>query len=113
MTIAEFEKNYSLHDSSLTKVEFGTATKILTLTIEIGFEVIAVTFENVSLFEYEQHEYGNVLENLDTEIDRIEVGENELLEIFIFEYQTLGEDKFWWLKIKAENVSVTHAVKFL
>ena len=59
MTVAEFEKKYYLHDSSLTEFEFDTASRNLTLTIEFCFwmqnwydksapknGVIAVNFEN-------------------------------------------------------------------
>lgn len=125
MTVAEFEEKYYLHDSSLEKIEYDAANKKLTLTIDFCFWMqlwynadelpngyIAVTFEDVSLFEYEQHDFSSILENLDTEIDHTEIGENELLEIFILEYKTVDKDDFWWLKIKAENVSVAEISRY-
>ena len=117
MTIAEFEEKYYLHDSSIEKIEYDATNKRLTLTIDFCFwmqiwydketpenGLISVIFDNVSLFEYEQHDFINILENIDTEVRRTEF-ENEVLKIFIFEYKDI-EDAFWWIKIKADNVTV-------
>lgn len=120
MTITEFAKKYYLHDSSIDKVEFDAENKKLTLTIDFCFWMqlwyeqgkpengyIAVTFENVSFFEYEQHEFSNILENLDTEIDHIEIDENGALEILMWEYlKKIDDDIYSILKVKAENVTV-------
>ena len=116
MTIAEFEEKYYLHDSSIEKIEYDATNKRLTLTIDFCFwmqiwydketpenGLISVIFDNVSLFEYEQHDFINILENIDTEVRRTEF-ENEVLKIFIFEYKDI-EDAFWWIKIKADNVT--------
>lgn len=124
MTIKEFEEKYYLHDSGIDKIEYDAENKTLKLTIDFCFWMqlwynaeelpngyIAVTFENVSVFEYEQHEFSNLLENLDTEVGHTEI-ENELLQIFIFEYPPSGEDDFWWIKIKAENVKVEEISRY-
>ena len=120
LTTAEFAERYYFHDSSIDKIEYDAENKKLTLTIDFCFWMqnwyekgkpengyIAVTFENVSLFEYEQHEFSNILENLDTEIDHIEIATDEMLEIYIWEYNSPTEkDNFWWIKIRAENITV-------
>lgn len=120
MTITEFAKKYYLHDSSIDKVEFDAENKKLTLTIDFCFWMqlwyeqgkpengyIAVTFENVSFFEYEQHEFSNILENLDTEIRTAEIDENGALEILMWEYlKKIDDDIYPILKVKAENVTV-------
>lgn len=119
LTIAEFEEKYYLHDSTIEKINYDAENKTLILEIDFRFwmqlwydkntpknGLIAVIFENVSMFEYENHEFNSILENLDTEIDHTEITTNEVLEIYIREYPLSGKDKFWWIKIKAENVTV-------
>lgn len=120
MTITEFAKKYYLHDSSIDKVEFDAENKKLTLTIDFCFWMqlwyeqgkpengyIAVTFENVSFYEYEDHEITAVLENLDTEIRTAEIDENGALEILMWEYlKKIDDDIYPILKVKAENVTV-------
>ena len=120
MTITEFAKRYYLHDSSIDKVEFDAENKKLTLTIDFCFWMqlwyeqgkpengyIAVTFENVSFYEYVDHEITAVLENLDTEIRTAEIDENGALEILMWEYlKKIDDDIYPILKVKAENVTV-------
>ena len=120
MTITEFAKKYYLHDSSIDKVEFDAENKKLTLTIDFCFWMqlwyeqgkpengyIAVTFENVSFYEYEDHEITAVLENLDTEIRTAEIDENGALKILMWEYlKKIDDDIYPILKVKAENVTV-------
>ena len=119
LTIAEFAKKYYLHDSTIEKIEYSAENKTLKLEIDFCFlmqiwydkntpenGLIAVNFETVSMFEYENHEFNSILENLDTEIDHTEITTNEVLEIYIREYPLSGKDKFWWIRIKAENVTV-------
>lgn len=120
MTVTEFEEKYYLHDSSLEKVEFDAENKKLTLTIDFCFWMqlwyeqgkpengyIAVTFENVSLYDYEDHEITAVLENLDTEIRDTKIDETGALEILMWEsYSKFDDDIYPILKIKAEKVTV-------
>ena len=119
LTIEEFAKKYYLHDSTIEKINYDAENKTLILEIDFCFwmqiwydkntpenGLIAVNFETVSMFEYENHEFSNVLENLDTEIDHTEITSDGILEIYIREYVNSNEDKFWWIKIKAENVTV-------
>ena len=119
MNIAEFEEKYYLHDSCIEKIEYLLENKTLKLEIDFCFwmqiwydkntpknGLIAVTFENISIFEYENHEFSNILENLDTEIDHSEINSDGILEIYIREYVNSNEDNFWWIRIKAENVTV-------
>ena len=119
MTIEEFYEKYYLHDSAIEKIEYNAKNKKLKLEIDFCFwmqnrynetapknGLIAVTFENVSMFEYKNHEFDSILENLDTEIDHTEITEDKTSEIYIREYVYSDKDKFWWIRIKAENVNV-------
>ena len=126
LTLAEFAKKYYLHDSSIEKINFDEKNKILTLTIEFCFWMqnwykndeptngkISVTFENVSLFEYEQHDFNNILENLDTEVCSTEFDDDGALEILIREYVDYPLQMYFWLiKINADNVEVTELERY-
>lgn len=126
MTIAEFEEKYYLHDSSIEKVEYDAANKKLVLTIcfcfwmqlwynqnELPNGYIAVTFENVSLFEYEDHEITEILSDLDTEIRNTKVDAAGTLFIFMWEYVSkIDEDIYPVIKIKAENVTVKEISRY-
>ena len=125
MTIAEFEEKYYLHDSEIAKIDYNAENKFLKLEIDFCFwmqnwynieeipnGLIAVTFENISIFEYKNHEFSNFLENLDTETDHTKLTEDETLEIYIREYVHSSEDKFWWIRIKAENVTVKEISRY-
>ena len=120
MTVTEFEEKYYLHDSSLEKVEFDAENKKLTLTIDFCFWMqlwyeqgkpengyIAVTFENVSFYEYEDHEITKILSDLDTEIRTTKIDETGALEILMWEsYSKFDDDIYPILKVKAEKVTV-------
>ena len=126
MTIAEFEEKYYLHDSSIEKVEYDAANKKLVLTIcfcfwmqlwynqnELPNGYIAVTFENVSLFEYEDHEITEILSDLDTEIRNTKVDAAGTLFIFMWEYVSkIDDDIYPVIKIKAENVTVKEISRY-
>ena len=125
LTIEEFAKKYYFHDSAIEKIGYSAENKTLKLEIDFCFwmqiwydkntsenGLIAVNFENVSMFEYENHEFINILENLDTEIDHIKILTDGTLEIYIREYSIFSEDKFWWIKIKAENVTVEEISRY-
>jgi len=120
LTVTEFEEKYYLHDSSLEKVEFDAENKKLTLTIDLCFWMqlwyeqgkpengyIAVTFENVSFYEYEDHEITKILSDLDTEIRTTKIDETGALEILMWEsYSKFDDDIYPILKVKAEKVTV-------
>lgn len=127
LTTVEFEKIFSLHDSSIEKIDYDVENKKLNLEIDCchWFEnfddkknfisgKISVTFENVSLFEYEEHDFQNILENIDTEVVQTEINENDILEIIIREYKNFQplEMDFWIIKIKAENVEVVELERY-
>ena len=126
MTITEFEEKYYLHDSSLEKVEFDAENKKLTLTIDFCFWMqnwynaeelpngyIAVTFENVSFYDYEDHEITAVLEDLETEIRTTKIDETGALEIIMWEYlKKIDDDIYPTLKVKAEKVNVKEISRY-
>lgn len=120
MTLKEFAENYYLHDSSLTKFELDADSRTLTLTIEFCFwlqgwynkgepknGVIAVTFENVTLAEYEYHDSSAALENLETEIRTAQIDETGAFVIIMWEFlPELDDDVYPTIKIRAETVAV-------
>lgn len=124
-TITEFEKKYYLHDSGIDKVEYDAANKKLTLKIDFCFWMqrwykagelpngfIAVTFENVSIFEYEYHDINAPLENLYTEIRTTKISDGTLF-IIMWEYSAeIDEDIYPTMKIKAENVTVEEISRY-
>ena len=126
MTVAEFEEKYYLHDSSLDKFEYDAASKKLVLTISFCFwqqnwydkstptnGVIAVTFDNVSQIEYEQHDIGKKFDALETEICTTKIDETGALEIVMWEFlPEIGDDIYPSLKVKAESVEVTELERF-
>ncbi len=126
MTIAEFEEKYYLHDSSIEKIEYDAANKKLVMTIcfcfwmqswynqnELPNGYISVTFENVSLYEYEDHEITEILSDLDTEIRNTKVDAAGTLFIFMWEYVSkIDDDIYPLIKIKAENVTVKEISRY-
>ena len=126
MTITEFEEKYYLHDSSIEKIEYDAANKKLVLTIcfcfwmqlwynqnELPNGYIAVTFENVSLYEYEDHEITEILSDLDTEIRNTKVDAAGTPFIFMWEYVSkIDDDIYPVIKIKAENVTVKEISRY-
>ena len=63
-------------------------------------------FDNVSLFEYDGHEFKSILEDIDTEVITTEF-KDDVLKIIIREYndEPFDEDYFQ-IKIKAESVTI-------
>ena len=127
MTLQEFRAKYYLHDSSIEKIDFDAENKTLTLTIEFCFwmqnrydkttpknGLIAVTFEDVSLFEYDDDIADRIFSNIDSEIRNAELDADGNLEIFSVEYNynADSDDIYWLLKIKAANVEVTELERY-
>lgn len=127
MTLQEFRRQYYLHDSNIEKIDFDADKKVLTLKIEFCFwmqlwydkttpknGLIAVTFEDVSTFEYDDDIADRIFSDLDSEIRDAELDANGNLEFFSVEYayNSDSEDIYWLLKIKAANVEVTELERY-
>lgn len=127
MTLQEFRRQYYLHDSSIEKIDFDAENKTLTMKIEFCFwmqnwydkttpknGLIAVTFENVSLFEYDDDIADKIFDELDSEIRDAELDADGCLEFFSVEYSynLESDDIYWLLKIKAANVEVTELERY-
>lgn len=122
MTLAEFENKYYLHDSTIDKIDFDAANKKLMLTIDFCFwmqswyeatlpknGLIAVTFENVSYYSYEDYDPTKFLGDHVPEILQTEIADGMLI-LYTFElvrYEP-GEDLYPVMKIQADNVIVTN-----
>lgn len=92
MTIAEFEEKYYLHDSSIEKIEYDATNKRLTLTIDFCFwmqiwydketpenGLIAVTFDNVSYYVYEDYDPSKFFSDYTPEILQTKIDEDGML----------------------------------
>ena len=129
MTLQEFREKYYLHDSSIEKVTFDPEKKILTLTIELCFwwqdwydkkeptnGLIRITFENVSLFEYDDSIADRIFsDELDSEIHCADLDENGVLVFFsveVIDYSNDDDDIYYSLKVKAENVEVEELERY-
>ena len=126
MTLQEFRGQYYLHDSSIEKIAFDAENKTLTLTIEFCFwmqnwydkttpknGLIAVTFEDVSLFEYDDDIADKIFSDIDSEIRDAELDADGNLEFFSVEYDYNSDDDIYWLlKINAANVEVTELERY-
>ena len=127
MTLQEFRGQYYLHDSSIEKIAFDAENKTLTLTIEFCFwmqnwydkttpknGLIAVTFEDVSIFEYDDDIADKIFsDELDSEIRDAELDADGNLEFFSVEYDYNSDDDIYWLlKINAANVDVTELERY-
>ncbi len=127
MTIAEFEHKYYLHDSSIDKIEYDAANKTLRLEIDFCFWMqlwynkdeptngtIAVTFDNVSHYEYENYDPGKLFSDYTPEILKTKIDENETLKIYTFEFVRYepGEDLYPVMKIKADSVTVEEISRY-
>lgn len=121
MTITEFEEKYYLHDSTIDKIEYDAENKKLTLTIDFCFWMqlwyekgkpengyIAVIFENVSFYEYEDYDPSKLFSDLTPEILDTNVEDDGTLVLFTFEFVRYepGEDLYPIMRIRAENVTV-------
>lgn len=127
MTLQEFRRKYYLHDSSIEKIEYDADKKVLTMKIEFCFwmqnwydkttpknGLIAVTFEDVSIFEYDDDIADKIFsDELDSEIRDAELDADGNLEFFSVEYDYNSDDDIYWLlKIKAANVEVTELERY-
>ena len=127
LTVTEFEEKYYLHDSTIEKIEYNAVDKILKLEIDFCFwmqnwynpeefpdGLIAVTFENVSFYEYENYDPSKLFSDYTPEILSTEILEDETLEILTFEFVRYepGEDLYPIMRIKAENVTVKEISRY-
>ena len=126
MTLQEFRRKYYLHDSSIEKIDFDADKKVLTMTIEFCFwmqlwydkttpknGLIAVTFEDVSIFEYDDDIADKIFSDIDSEIRDAELDADGNLEFFSVEYDYNSDDDIYWLlKINAANVEVTELERY-
>lgn len=126
MTLQEFRGQYYLHDSSIEKIDFDADKKVLTMKIEFCFwmqdwydkttpknGLIAVTFEDVSLFEYDDDIADRIFSDIDSEIRDAELDADGNLEFFSVEYDYNSDDDIYWLlKINAANVEVTELERY-
>ena len=127
MTLQEFRGQYYLHDSSIEKIDFDADKKVLTMKIEFCFwmqnwydkttpknGLIAVTFEDVSIFEYDEDIADKIFsDELDSEIRDAELDADGNLEFFSVEYDYNSDDDIYWLlKINAANVEVTELERY-
>ena len=128
MTLTELREKYYFHDSSLEKIEYDAAGKTLALTIEFCFwmqnwydkttptnGVIRLTFEGVSLFEYDDTIADRIFsDELDSEIRDAELDGDGCLSFFSVEYayDSDCDDIYWQLKIKADNVEVEELERY-
>ena len=127
MTIKDFAEKYNLHDSGIEKIIYDAENKKIILTIEFCFWMqnwyietepsngkISATFENVTLFEYDENISDKIFsDELDNEILNAKL-ENEILFLNVREtvnYQPIQEI-FYNLRIKAENVEVTELERY-
>ena len=122
MTLQEFRGQYYLHDSSIKKIEFDADKKVLTMKIDFCFwmqlwydkttpknGLISVTFEDVSLFEYDDNIADKIFsDELDSEILDAELDADGNLDFFSVEYSfnSDSDDIYWLLKVNAANVEV-------
>lgn len=126
LTISEFEEEYYLHDSNITKIDYDAENKTLTLEIEFCFwmqewfidgelknGLISVTFENVSFYSYEGYEPEKLFSDYDPEILQTEIADDMLI-IYTFEFVHYepGEDIYPIMKIKSENVEVSEIKRY-
>lgn len=128
MTIREFEEKYYLHDSSIEKVDFDAENKILKLKIFFCFWMqewynknelpngwIRVTFEDVSLFEYDNDIADRIFfAELNSEILSGEIKGDGNFTIFAVDTLDYSNDDeiYYTLKINAANVEVEELERY-
>ena len=121
MPVAEFVERYYLHDSNIEKINFDAAKKILTLTIDFCFwlqpwynkiklpnDLIRVTFNNVSGFEYDDAIAEKIFSDLGSEIHIANIDADRNFTIFAVETADYAkqDDIYFSLKINAAAVNV-------
>lgn len=127
LTLVEFEKNFFMHDSDITKIDYDAENKKLILEIDFchWFEnfddqkdfingKISATFENISHYSYEDYDPSKLFSDYDPEILQTEIDDDGILNIYTFEFVRYepGEDLYPIMKIKADNVEVTELERY-
>ena len=127
MTIAEFEKKYYLHDSSIDKIDYDAENRTLRLEIDFCFWMqnwynegepsngkIAVNFDNVTFYEYEDYDPSKLFSDFTPEIWHTEITDDGTLILYTFEFVRYepGEDLYPIMRIKAESVTVTEISRY-
>lgn len=128
MTLYELREKYYFHDSSIVKVDFDAENKVLKLEIAFCFwmqpwydksepsnGLIRLTFEDVSLFEYDDDIADRIFSNIDSEIHSGELDDDGNLVFFSVEtpdFSNDDEDIYWSLKINAANVEVEELERY-
>lgn len=128
MTLYELREKYYFHDSSIVKVDFDADKKVLTLKISFCFwmqewydeseptnGLIRLTFEDVSIFEYDEDITERIFSDIDSEIQEAELDTDGNLVFFSVEtpdFSNDDEDIYWQLKINAENVEVIELERY-
>lgn len=120
MTIKDFAARYSLHDSTITRIEFDAANKILALTIEACWwlptyskqgemisSVIRATFLDVSRFEYDDCIADRIFDaEINSEVRTSKIDANGNFIVFAVDFHPKREDIYYQLTICAETVEV-------
>ena len=127
LTLVEFEKNFSLHDSIIEKIFYDNENKKLILEIDCCYWFenfddkkdfingkISATFENVSYYSYEDYDPSKLFGDCVPEILQTEIDDDGILNICTFEFVRYepGEDIYPIMKIKAENVEVVELERY-
>ena len=127
LTLVEFEKNFSMHDGDITKIDYDAENKKLILEIDYCYWFenfddqkdfingkISATFENVSYYSYEGYDPNKLFSDYDPEILQTEIDNEGNLNIYTFEFVSYepGEDIYPTMKIKAENVEVVEISRY-
>lgn len=128
MTLYELREKYYFHDSSIEKVDFAADKKVLNLEISFCFwmqpwydknepsnGLIRLTFEDVSLFKYDDDIADRIFSDIDSEILEAEFDADGNLVFFSVEtpdFSNDDEDIYWLLKINAANVEVEELERY-
>lgn len=127
MTLAEFEEKYYLHDSSIDEIEYDAENRTLRLKIDFCFWMqnwynegelpngfIAVTFDNVTFYEYEDYDPSKLFSDFTPEILHTEIADDGTLIMYTFEFVRYepGEDLYPVMRIKADSVTVAELSRY-